>query len=61
MEIRGAYFEVAMDPLGPRLKKVLLYRDFLVRWTSRYSCLPGTCDQVGKSTYVRNKFAILNK
>ena len=35
MEIRGAAFELVMDHLGPRLKRVLLYRDFLVRWTYR--------------------------
>ena len=45
METKGAAFELAMDYLGPRLKRVLM-------------C---TCDQVGKSTYVRKTFVILNK
>ena len=33
VETRGAAFELAMDHLGPRLKRVLLYRDFLCTWT----------------------------
>ena len=35
METRGAAFELAMNHLGPRLKRILLYRDFLVRRTYR--------------------------
>ena len=35
METRDAAFELAIGHLGPRLKRVLLYRDFLVRWTYR--------------------------
>ena len=33
METRGAAVELAMDHLGPRLKRALLYRDFLCTWT----------------------------
>ena len=33
METRGAAFELATDHLGPRLKSLLLYRDFLCMWT----------------------------
>ena len=73
METRRAAFELAMDHFGPRLKGyycivIFLYvgsieprRVTLFRVQYCYSCLPGTCDQVGKFTYVRNKFVILNK
>ena len=35
VETRGVAFELAMDHLGPRLKRVLLCRDFIVCWTYR--------------------------